>query len=36
MPGFLASIKERMEIPCAENRVLEDHEAYGGQSGRRE
>lgn len=34
--GFLASVKEWMEIPFAENRALEDHEACDGWGGRQE
>lgn len=35
MPGFLASVKEWMETPFAENKALEDHEASGGWGGDR-
>ena len=36
MPGFLASGKEWMEMPFADDGVLEDREAHGGRGGRRE
>lgn len=36
MHGFLATVKEWMEIPFAVNRAPEDHEAYGGWDGQQE
>ena len=36
MKGFLATVREWMEIPFAVNKALEDHKAYGGQDGGQE